>query len=559
MAGKIKQFFVENFAGLMGKNSVTQKEVEETNYKFKIFQDLESDIKTDDFSSIKKYFGTDEYGVGGAGGVAFGAENMYFTISTDKIKRLKQYLNMAAFPEVGDAIEEICDNSISYDENGYVLKVKFRNTDKFNTIQQEEILRAANEYLNLFDFETHMFEYMKELIIKGEITWENLVSKDHTEEGILDIKYIESECYDFVYDTRNNERKGIGVTCNPDLLPELNQSVGGASNISIEHLNMARQIQDKKVLFLPWNQVTYVNTGLYSFDKTFVYPILERARKPYNQLSLLEDAIIIYRLVRAPERLLFSIDTGNASRTKAEQEVMKLMRRYNTKKIYDTSTGTVANGYNVHSMLENFWFTKPAGSNGSDVKSIGGGTATLGDLPDLQYFLRKLYVSLKVPFNKMAETSISINADSGLTYEEYRFAKFIIRLHTCFSQGLSKGLKTHLQLKGLWDEYKIQERDISIVFTPPSNFERYEQQQRLANQINMYTKLADRTEFSKTLAMKRYLNYTEQDIQDNWKALEEETIKQAMIQNKAQEIGKSGDPNPFGNPEEDIYNINKGN
>ena len=325
-----------------------------------------------------------------------------------------------------------------------------------------------------------------------------------------------------------------------------NQTVMGG--VKISDLNFADKLREGNAVLLPWEQVTYIDTGLYSSDGLMVFPVLERARKAYNQLSLIEDSIIIYRLVRAPERLVFNVDTGNLQRSRAEQEVQKLMKRYQTKKVYNPVTGSVTNDYDPHQMSENYWFTKPAGSTGTTVETLQT-SANLGELEDLHYFLRKLYLSLKVPFNRYAEPTIQIERTDTITYEEYRFAKFIMRLQVNFAKGLTNGFKTHLKLKGLWEEHKIKENDIKVVFVAPSSFELYEQQKLLELKLNNYASIADREEFSNELAQKKYLNMSEEEIITNNNQVEKEILRTARTEWQKSNIEDHGTPKPEGEEE----------
>ena len=545
-----------------------KKDIEETNYKYEIFKDLDIKNNTSDYSSISKYFQSLQnddlsFSIGEVAGKDM-KETLYGTISTNKVCRLSSYRRMANFPEVGDAIDEICDNSITKDSNNN--QVKLLLPTKFDTIAQEEINNAWDEYINLFDFENNMFEYMRNFVIEGELCWENIISKDHKDQGILNLKFLPPESYEITYDIKTKEQVGITVfsDTNTDLdAHDSNQAnknnpynnglnkktVGG---IQIQNLSTYDALKEKAAVFLPWAQVTYINTGIWNSVGTFVYPVLERARRAYNQLALIEDAIIIYRLVRAPERLVFNVDVGTATRTKAEQEVLKMMKKYNTKKIYNPQAGTTSNDYDPHSMIESFWFAKTADSEGTTVDTLGGGQ-NLGELDDLHYFLRKLYISLKIPYNRYENPDVQIERSSSINYEEYRFAKFIMRLHSRFTLGLKDGFKSHLMLKGIYEKQKIKDLDIKILFTSPSAFDIYESQQRLQIQMDQYTALADRDEFSKSLLMLKYLEWSKDDIKENWKRLKEDAIEQGLINFHANLAEEQGDPNPLHKDDEEDW------
>jgi hypothetical protein len=306
---------------------------------------------------------------------------------------------------------------------------------------------------------------------------------------------------------------------------------------------MGEDIEKGNAIFLPWDQVTYVSTGKYNSAGPMVYPVLERARKAYNQLSLIEDAIIIYRLVRAPERLVFNVDTGTLPRARAEEEVQKIMKRYQSKKVYNPTTGTVANGYDPHHMLENYFFVKPAGSEGTEVDTLGG-SMNLGELEDLHYFVKKLYISLKIPFNRYLEPTVNIENVDSITYEEFRFAKFIMRIQNAFASGVEEGFITHLKLKGLWSQHNLRHRDISVVFTPPIIYEIYNQQRLLEIKLNNYTAFNDAMDSMNSYAMEKYLELSPDEINRIWRMKEEDALRQATIEWKMENISDHGTPEP---------------
>ena len=196
-----------------------------------------------------------------------------------------------------------------------------------------------------------------------------------------------------------------------------------------------------------------------------------------------------------------------------------------------------------------FWFSKPAGSTGTTVDTLSS-SVNLGEMKDLDYFLRKLYVSLKIPYNRYAQPEINIQRGEQINYEEYRFAKFIMRLQQCLAKGLANGLISHLRLRGIWDRLKLRNRDFVVKFTSPTSFDIYESQKRLQLMTERYSLMAQYQEMSKTLLQKKYLGWTEVDVEENWRYLEEEQVKAAKIRWKSMQIeqtGKVGKPgsDPF--------------
>lgn len=457
---------------------------------------------------------------------------VYGSIAVDKPRRLTFYRQMSKFPEVSDAIDEICDAAINFDTNHNFVNLIFKN-ELVEEEKQEIIRKEFERFISLFDFENNGFELFKTLVTEGEITWENIIDRDNEEEGIIGISRIPNETYEYLIDERFNI---VGIIFNAQVTGRFN--TGAATDVDKElqargyhgiQYSYSAKDPNLKIIILPINQVTHVNSGDFNENKEISYPVLERARRAYRQLSLVEDAIIIYRLVRAPERLLFNVDTGKLPAQKAEEMVFKLMKRFQQKKVYDPQSGTVMNGYDVHQMSENYWFAKPMDSQGTQVTTLQG-AQNLGQMDDLTYFLRKLYLSLKVPYDRYNTPTSQYYRSEQMNYEEYRFAKFIMRLQIAFSKGLAAAFKTHLELKGIWQEYKLTSRGFFIKFVPPTAFELYEQQRLLKIRMENYTLVADREEFSKDMAKREFLNYTDSKIEEESDAIKEEKIRAAKLE-----------------------------
>ena len=270
-----------------------------------------------------------------------------------------------------------------------------------------------------------------------------------------------------------------------------------------------------QVVTLQGNQVTYINSGMWNEDMSIRIPFLENCRRAYKQLSLLEDSIIIYRLVRAPERLKFKIDVGNMPPAKAEAYMKQLMQQFWSKQTYDdnSSSSKTGNIYNPQSMLDGYWFARRNGEQGSDVEVMPGGQ-NLGQLDDLMYFVNKLYKSLKVPLTRLNPNE-PFKDGSEILREELRFAKFIISLQYQFAQGLKNAFVSHLKLRGWWKEMKMHESYINIDFNPPSNFFAIRQQQLFELKQKNFNDLSNNESISKTFAQRHYLDYSDARISEN--------------------------------------------
>lgn len=419
---------------------------------------------------------------------------MYANIDHDKGKRLRDYRVMSMYSEVGDALDEICDDFIVEDEDNKISRVAFRNNEITN-IKRTEIEKEFDKFINHFDLENKGWEYIRRLLIDGELFFEHVIHKDHPDKGVLGIVDIPTEVMDPVYDNIQNMIIKGYILRRPVMNPQTSQT--------------------EKVEYVPFDkgQITYIHSGTWNEDQDMRLPFIENCRRSYRQLSLVEDSIVIYRLVRAPERLVFNVDVGNMSPPKAEAYLKKLMHSYWSRKTYDASQGTTINAFDPQSMLDAFWFAKRTGSEGTTVNQLPGG-ANLGELADLMYFVKKLYKSLRVPVNRL-EPESSYQDDTSVLREELKFAKFIIRLQKQFSRGLKDSFVTHLKLRKLWDQYELKEHDFDIEFNPPSSFHALREQQIFDLKSNNFNNMSTNELISNTFSQKKYLKWDDQEVKQN--------------------------------------------
>jgi hypothetical protein len=407
------------------------------------------------------------------GGQAFGTNQQYHNyiyaqLDTDKIRRLGEYRRMAAYAEVSDCLDEICDEFINKDENNKVIKLKYSPFAKLEASQRTEIEKEFYKFINIYELETKGWGYCRRILTEGELFWENIIHEDNKDLGVIGAITIPSELINPIYDNVQNNVIQNFVFQKPISLQNNNQAKG--FNAANNQPQPATALQQQLITF-QGNQITYINSGIWNEDCSIRVPFIENARRAYKQLSLIEDAIVIYRMVRAPERLKFKIDVGNMPPSKAEAYLKQLMQSYWNKKTYDGSSSDPSGGaniYNPQSMLDSYWFARRNGEVGSDVELLQGGQ-NLGELKDLMYFVNKLYKSLKVPLTRLNPED-GYKDGSEILREELRFAKFIVRLQSQFSEGLKAAFVTHLKLRNWWNDYKLHESYFHLEFNAPSNF-----------------------------------------------------------------------------------------
>ena len=421
---------------------------------------------------------------------------MYANIQDDKAGRLRDYRIMAAYSEVSDALDEICDETINPDESGWITKLQLKDID-LTIEEKEELDKQFHRYVEYYDLKNRGWQYFRQLMVEGEVFFEQIIHEGYVKDGVLGVINLPAEIIDPVYNNIQNMLVKGYIYRKPIFSPEHPEKV-------------------EKIEFIPMdqNQIMYVNSGVYNETKNFVIPFLENARRPYRQLSLIEDAIVIYRLVRAPERLVFNVDVGNMAPPKAEAYLKKLINNYWSRKTFDVDQNDVVKKFNPQSMLDAFWFARRQGSEGTSVDQLAG-ASNLGELADLMYFIKKLYRALKVPSMRIDPQDSVEPGGTSMLREELKFARFIIRQQQRFAAGLKKGYITHLTLMGIFEKLELNEQNIEIEFNVPTNFYELREHQRLELKTSNYGNLAADEFVSATYAQKKYLGWKDRDILAN--------------------------------------------
>lgn len=403
-------------------NKVLDKSAaQQNNYKLDIFNSISNDAEVADFSIIKKYFNR-IYGYQNVNSTLDSfttqgpdLQSIYTAQETNKLKRLYDYRQMSVYPEISKALDTLCYSVDIADENNNIVQVKI-SQDQLQPSDINNIKQAAQEYLDLFDFDNNLIEYFRKILIEGQLCWENIIAKDQLDQGIIGINIIPNQAYQFAYDLKIRKKIGIMITNSAAQSYNIvNQGISNIPNAGLINmggygasLNCSQQLTDNQVIVLPFEQLTYIDSGIFSADNKVVYPPLQRARRAYNQLMLIEDSVLIYRMVRSPERWVMNVDIGRMGAVKGQQKVAQLMKQFGTKKMYDPATGTVGKTYDPIHMSQNFWFVKGEGSQGIKVENMSQGGAGFDQLKDLQYFLKKLYRALNIPISRFFEANTDV-------------------------------------------------------------------------------------------------------------------------------------------------------
>lgn len=429
------------------------------------------------------------------------ANVLYASLDAAKANRIYEYRLMASYPEVGDAIEEISNSFINEDERKRVIH--FRYKDK--SLPNEKMKRLNDEFeyfINLFNLKERGKKYCEDYLIDGELFLE-LIMCSATEatkkKGIVGALKLQTELMEAHYKDKFN-----------DVIAAFT-----GKSVTFEGNNNNNILKMEHVPYQA-NQILYIHSDNWDPTGEFVIPYIERARKRYIQLSYLEDAIIIYRLVRAPERLIFKVDVGNLPTAKAEAHLQRLKDRYFKSKAFDINTGDITQKFEPQSMLDSFWIAKSNGNEGVEVQQLQGGQ-NLGQLDDLNYFIKALYRALRVPTNRLESESQSSIDSSSLLREELRFAEFIISLQRKFAEGFRQGFISHLKLTGLYDAFHLKEHMMELEFVPPTNYFHMRRLQAIQIAGDAYSKIAGIDVISKTWTLKNIMGLTDEEILEQYR------------------------------------------
>lgn len=488
-------------------------------------------------------------------------------VPTNKTARIFEYERMCRNSEVDACLDEIADSAINFNEKKQCIEINFNDIEyigdgvdaetkeKEIETKKEVLYKEFYKFISPLKIKNKLHRYVKNFLKTGECCWENVIDPEKPELGIVDFVFIPTHSFDFAYDKVTHEKLGLwvkvlktrpGATLNFDVDASM---VGGVHTSGLYSSNMTGRSYDLSgcnrfddyyngdLMFLPFDQVTYVESGEHSPDELIVYPLVEKARRAFNQLMCVEDAIIIYRLARSPTRLVFNVGVGMATASKAHEQIQKLIRQYNVSMHYNSATG-MSSTRDAHTMTESYWFPKSANGEGTDVSELSS-SVNMGDLVDLEYFQKKLWKALHVPAKRFTDggETLNKNPSNEMTADEYKFCKFLIRILLNFSDAIKETFLTHLKLTGLDEKLSVDESFFDIHFVNPLSYELYEQGRVLQQRIEMYKAITEDGEtFSKTIAMQKYLNFTSDEIEENWKELEKEAIRKALIEAKAQAV-----------------------
>ena len=368
---------------------------------------------------------------------------------------IRRYREMALHPECDGAIEDVVNEAIVSDLYDSPVEVELSNVNASDKIK-DTIRKEFKNIKEMMDFDKKSHEIFRNWYVDGRLYYMKVIDTKKPEDGIQEIRYIDPMKMKFIRQEKKKNKNPGGVDLQnifkgteKDMYPEIEEyyvytpkpnypagSLGGTSNT-------------KTSIKIAKDSITYVTSGLFDRNKGTCLSYMHKAIRALNQLRMIEDSLVIYRLSRAPERRIFYIDVGNLPKVKAEQYLRDVMMRYRNKLVYDAKTGEVRDDRKFMSMMEDFWLPRREGGRGTEITTLPGGQ-NLGELSDIEYFQKKLYRSLSVPESRIAsDGGFNLGRSSEILRDELKFAKFVGRLRKRFANLFNDMLRTQLILKNV--------------------------------------------------------------------------------------------------------------
>jgi hypothetical protein len=450
----------------------------------------------------------------------------------NELELITRYREMANHPELESAIDDIVNESITHDESGEVVTINLDKLKQPDTIKKK-IIEEFHNVQRLLNFNNLADDLFKRWYIDGRIYFHIVVNDKNPKEGIQELRYIDPRKIRKIREINKERDPKTGANVIKSIAEYyVYNDRGTTTQTYTAGTNQGLRIAPDSVI--------NINSGLMDAKNTFVISYIHKAIKPLNQLRMIEDAVVIYRLSRAPERRVFYIDVGNLPKGKAEQYLRDIMIKYKNKMVYDAQTGELRDDRKHMSMLEDFWLPRREGGKGTEITTLPAGQ-NLGQIEDVDYFKKKLLQSLNVPYSRLDTSAgggfASMGRSTEITRDELKFAKFIVRLRNKFSQIFDIALKTQLSLKGIcsveeWDQFK---ESIYYDYKKDNNFtelreselmrERVQTLQMLDPYIGKY--------FSQTWAKKNVLRMTDEEIEAMTKEMEEDGSSELFQQSQS--------------------------
>jgi hypothetical protein len=438
----------------------------------------------------------------------------------NELELITRYREMSNHPECDMAIDEIVNEAITHAVDGTVIDINLDNLKQPESIKKK-IIEEFNNIQKMLNFSNLADDLFKRWYIDGRIYYQVIVNDKNPKDGVQELRYIDPRKIRKVREIlkERDPKTGAQIIKSTAEYYVYNDR-GTTTQTYTSSVNQGLRIAPESIL--------NVNSGLMDAKNTFVISYLHKAIKPLNQLRMIEDAVVIYRLSRAPERRIFYIDVGNLPKGKAEQYMRSIMTQYRNKLVYDANTGEIRDERKHLSMLEDFWLPRREGGKGTEITTLPAGQ-NLGQMEDVLYFHKKLLNALNVPISRLDPQGggiMGIGRVTEVTRDEVKFSKFIARLRNKFSRLFDDALRIQLSLKGIctveeWEEFK---ESIYYDFKKDNNFTEMRDSEIMRERISTATQIDPYVGryYSSAWVKKNVLHMTQEEIDEMQKEIEEE-------------------------------------
>ena len=444
---------------------------------------------------------------------------------------IKRYRDMALHPECDTAIEHVVNEAIVSDSNDSPVEINLDNlnvSDNLKKVVRDEFKGVKD----LLQFDKKAHEIFRNWYTDGRLYYHKVIDVQKPDEGIQEVRYIDSLKLKLMRVQPKNEKGARGAEGIPVLPYSGEQTIKKDAKIEEFYTYYPQGMAQKfgsvagKGVKIAKDAITYVHSGLVDRNKKITLSYLHKAIKGLNQLRMIEDSLVIYRLSRAPERRIFYIDVGNLPKVKAEQYLRDVMSRYRNKLVYDANTGEIKDDKKFMSMLEDFWLPRREGGRGTEISTLPGGQ-NLGELTDIEYFQKKLYRALNVPESRIgANDGFNLGRSSEILRDELMFSKFVGRLRKRFSGLFFDLLRTQLILKNIVtpEDFDKMAEHIQFDYQYDNHFAELKDHELMTERLNIMVAIEPYigTYYSRDYVKRKVLRQTDEEIEEMQQEMEEE-------------------------------------
>ena len=435
----------------------------------------------------------------------------------NEVELISRYREMAMQPEIESAIDDIVNEAIVQDDDGKITQIildDLKQNDKIKKAIKEEF----NTVLRLLNYQNMAQDIFRRYYVDGRMYYHIIIDRENPQEGIKELRYIDPRRLRKVREIKKmkDERTGADIMKPVNEYYIYNDKVVSGSSSNFGPVGVR----------ITTDSIISVVSGLMDSRRAVVLSYLHKAIKPLNQLRMIEDATVIYRISRAPERRIFYIDVGNLPKLKAEQYLRDIMVKYKNKLVYDANTGEVRDDRKFMSMMEDFWLPRREGGKGTEITTLPGGQ-NLGELEDVKYFQKKLYGALSVPVSRLEPNQgFSLGRTSEITRDELKFSKFVDRLRSKFSEVFDQALRVQCVLKGICtdEEWNLFKENIHYDFIKDNNFSELKEAELINQRLSLLGAVDPYTGryFSQKWIQQNVLRLSDDEIEEMQKQIDAE-------------------------------------